>query len=493
MKRKREINYYGPNKFRFPRTDWCGPGWSDGKWQDSVCGYSTARSRFDQACKEHDCDISKGDEEGADWRFLRDAPNKLIGIAPLISHKLNNIMNKFTQTGRKRSDSSSSMMTGLTDYTIPRSIQNYGVGSMTRIVPRKMGRMKKGVKGVMYMYENGGVISETNTTAGQPISQVLYIGHTTLNRDRASLAIWAAILKRLIQKAGIDVPTLVENVFENTNSNNSYVIDVQYAKEGLAGLQTANLGVNTINVMATTAYQSFDTIGGRPLFKAIYLRDTNDATQTKVAASLNLERLIVHLGSSTTLSIQNTTPADSSVLSTDNVGSNPLKGKLYQCNYASFQVATTQKQKDPLFNSSGLGIAGTSQVLGFLNQNNSLEVEQRAILAEVPSPLLVYKCTKTAPVYMLPGAMVKSRLYYKTDCYLNTWYDGFLDSVAGTANQQGDFGKCAVFALDKTLDSRKEKTPPLVTYQIDCDYTCKISSKKLAPTVPYKEIQADTY
>lgn len=38
-----------------PGTDWCGPNRSDGRYGENACGYATARSEFDQSCKDHDC------------------------------------------------------------------------------------------------------------------------------------------------------------------------------------------------------------------------------------------------------------------------------------------------------------------------------------------------------------------------------------------------------------------------------------------------------
>ena len=38
-----------------PGTDWCGPYRSDGRDVQNTCGYATARSEFDQSCKDHDC------------------------------------------------------------------------------------------------------------------------------------------------------------------------------------------------------------------------------------------------------------------------------------------------------------------------------------------------------------------------------------------------------------------------------------------------------
>lgn len=52
--------------------DWVGPGWSDGKAQDSVLGYATARDAFDQTAKEHDAAYaSGGDLYKADIEFAR--------------------------------------------------------------------------------------------------------------------------------------------------------------------------------------------------------------------------------------------------------------------------------------------------------------------------------------------------------------------------------------------------------------------------------------
>lgn len=36
-------------------SDWCGPHRSDGVYTTNRCGYATARSEFDQTCKDHDC------------------------------------------------------------------------------------------------------------------------------------------------------------------------------------------------------------------------------------------------------------------------------------------------------------------------------------------------------------------------------------------------------------------------------------------------------
>jgi len=58
--------------FKYHRGGWCGPGWSDGKWQRSKAGYYTAVDEFDQTCKEHDIAYDIGTAlKKADYTFYR--------------------------------------------------------------------------------------------------------------------------------------------------------------------------------------------------------------------------------------------------------------------------------------------------------------------------------------------------------------------------------------------------------------------------------------
>lgn len=54
------------------RGNYCGPWWSDGKWQESVIGKSAALSDFDATCKEHDASYALHEDlKAADYRFFR--------------------------------------------------------------------------------------------------------------------------------------------------------------------------------------------------------------------------------------------------------------------------------------------------------------------------------------------------------------------------------------------------------------------------------------
>ena len=51
--------------------NYCGPNWSDGKVQPSVCGTTTPIDEFDDTCRIHDCVYANGgDLDQADWDFF---------------------------------------------------------------------------------------------------------------------------------------------------------------------------------------------------------------------------------------------------------------------------------------------------------------------------------------------------------------------------------------------------------------------------------------
>jgi len=60
-----------------PGTDWCGPYRSDGRDVQNTCGYATARSEFDQSCKDHDCCLDSAgnnplDQDRCNDQFFHD-------------------------------------------------------------------------------------------------------------------------------------------------------------------------------------------------------------------------------------------------------------------------------------------------------------------------------------------------------------------------------------------------------------------------------------
>jgi len=65
----------GKKRFRLDRYgNYCGPNWSDGKEQVSVCGNNHPIDKLDAACKVHDCAYARGaNKKDADFKFAREA------------------------------------------------------------------------------------------------------------------------------------------------------------------------------------------------------------------------------------------------------------------------------------------------------------------------------------------------------------------------------------------------------------------------------------
>lgn len=492
----RNRNYYGLRKFRFRGTDWCGPGWSDGKWQSNRCGFATARSRFDQACKEHDCAIyNDGSTARADSDFARTVDNPLIGYAPMIAHSLENKLMQ-TPKSRQRYNSDSSVGSGFMSVSRAGSsygnTNSFGPGSFRTVnfkggvKPSHLGSRKK----VNFFYEGGGLISET-ATIGQPISQVLYIGHGTYNRGRIERSIWSALVKKLFEKHGVDVPALDTAVLETPGSD-TYRIHITGQEVGNATLTALDYGpfASVLQfadlICATTWPVKFH-------FKEMVLRLGSSTTVYKEVASINLERVVLHCGQYHKLTMQNVTAGDTGGLVTDSVGTNPLQLTKYSIKKANFSIANFTQEPDPLVSSTNLGKPNATQnFIGFYNQNGSFTLGQRSYLREPPTGSEVNDCSSVDKMILQPGASITSSVNYYSSYYLNTFYEGDI-SETSTQNTMGEYGKCVVFAVDKVVDTRAEQTAPKIAWQIEYGLSCHVSMKKISPTAYFKEVQIENY
>lgn len=62
--------------FRY-HGNWCGPGWSDGRYVSSTHGFAPAIDEFDETCRQHDFALAGGaSDPEADAKFFEDNVNK---------------------------------------------------------------------------------------------------------------------------------------------------------------------------------------------------------------------------------------------------------------------------------------------------------------------------------------------------------------------------------------------------------------------------------
>jgi len=264
---------------------YCGPGWSDGKWQNSVCGHSTAIDALDQTCKEHDCSYkTHGPSKGADFDFAAKnfgvskgfkASAAAIGVGAkglVFTESANNLSSSkmYIDASKQRSASTSR---GRQPATPPNSARNprvvslsisrsdaraantaafrarpvtfakstqtssarYGnsssvaggkrFGKAKRGSVRKFAKSRKGrlVKsGVSLVHEFG------DTATSTPAQQLVTLGHSTCALEQMQVALAGLLFKKLIRKAGYDMRSFQELVVVNGGGTASSEITITY-------------------------------------------------------------------------------------------------------------------------------------------------------------------------------------------------------------------------------------------------------------------------
>nr|QTE03364.1 MAG: capsid protein [Fringilla montifringilla CRESS-DNA-virus sp.] len=506
-------NFYALDRFKFDNTEWCGPGWSDGKWQSNRGGYATARSRFDQACKEHDIDIANGVPlQEADQRFFAAVPNPIIGAGPYVAHYLSGAHKRDREENELHSRKKQLLMPTMdsiifdtgkatTQASNRNIVTGSGAGTITKVGERKVAGNRVGSrKNTELMFEYGGSYKE-EVVAGQPISQVLYVGHGTYNRQKAATGFWCSIVKKLVEQAGFDVPTLDANLFETPGSINGYYCDVAYQQVGTSGI------LNFLTSQALDVYtyaqqiaDQFESITTTFVLKEIVWRKGESSTNYQEDSSLNLERLVIHQTVVSDVALQNNTVATVTTgnTSTDVLGSNPLRYKKYYIKGQMFEILGNT-EGDNLVGLAGLGKPKkTNASIGFFNQNSNLTAKEKQFLREPPPPKNVADCVAVGGGCVQPGAFLYSDCVYKSSFYLNTFYETAVNPDAiGPSGAQNDsigpYGRTEVFAFDKFLDTRVEQTAPIVAFQIKQKVITSLSMKRIAPTQPLRFIATEVY
>jgi len=246
--------------------NYCGPGWSAGEFQDSVCSTVPARSEFDMTCKEHDCsyatpgsDLKAADEKFARANFgmgaKRTAAALAVGAQGMFrpsfdgtnivskgtsSANSSSFLNNMSIVAKKGKPAKRTVRPGRSAKTTKKTVAKRKNGKKARKTTKRKRKNKKtsnngaNVKsGLQFTRETGGVASTT--------SPAMYLGHSTFPLDTGRTYIWAAVMKALFVKAGISVNAYDQSVIGDGND----VIEIEY---------TTVPGANT--VIETSAFGS---------------------------------------------------------------------------------------------------------------------------------------------------------------------------------------------------------------------------------------------
>lgn len=482
----RKRKFYGVNKFRFSDSDWCGPGWSDGKWQSNRCGYATSRNRWDQVCKEHDCDLASGmDEATADLKFARNINNPFVGYAPYAFHKINNM---FTPNWSNRGAPSKARSLDYNGSSSGIGYSKQGYQSSIMNVNKHQKVTQNGSRKTVKLYnEYGGVVEETSEV-GEPISQVLYVGHSTYIREQMALSIWCSIIKKLLEKCNYDVPSLDATLIPLPTSPFSVRVKYQ-TSENLGFSNFDSISAGNVLDLAQSCVDNF-TSNVQYWFKEIQLTTTGLDLNGVQAGTMSLERCVIKMFVKSKMMIQNTTPSASGSDQLDVLGTNPLKFRKYVIKRPNFEIASFHSQDDPLFGANDVGKPSLSSGLIAFYNNLGFTPNQARYLAEAPRPQMINECNGVTNGVLQPGCFLHNDVIYKTSLYLKTFYAGSDNPVTKTLSE---YGKCEVFAFDKFLDSRAEATAPSINYQIQYTVITSLTFKKTAPTAAYKTVQIESY
>lgn len=516
-KTKNSRYFYGFNKFRLPGTNYCGPGWSDGKWTASRVGSAPALSRTDQACKNHDASYARGeDRTAADWRFSREVKNPLIGYAPLLGNKLlgnNNMRQRHNSTPTPRTPHSRERSMSMSSASM-RSHRSYGsdfpssAGGGNSIVTKATGKpmqVKPSTKGISYFFQSGGQISEGVGVVGKPVSHTLYIGVTTRSMFNEQVAVWAALVKKLYQKAGYVVPEL-DTAIVIQSGTTKYVwvnLVVTYPDTntlgGYDGPQVT--GGQSINQIATAIAGNMAPSGLNTegiVFQQLELREGTTGSDFNQIASIDLRHVIVHQKVVSHMKVQNNTLGAniaSTQQFTDTLTACPLSVTEYHVNQGSFAITGDNRATSALESLYGYGKSDPITYKGsFFNRQANFSGTDTNQLETPPSKKTVMNCTKVKSTTLQPGGILIAVVEHKSSFSLHKMYqEKRLSNTTDKNTTIGEYGRCVWLGLTKTIDGLYEKTPPVVTWQTEVYLETSVSSYLPKTTNVLKVVADEIY
>jgi hypothetical protein len=510
-KRKRERLYYATDKFKFNKSEWCGPGWSDGKWQSNRCGYATARSHFDQACKNHDCNLADGmSEQKADAIFWGECPNPIIGMAPHLYHTAkknlelfhsskNNLMSHLATPHKERKNDKMAI-DGNTAIEMGPGAMAMGGNSNVFKISGKVREQRNQHKGVGFYYESGGQNTETIAT-GLNSSKVLYIGHGTRSRIRDETAIWCAIVKKLANKAGLDVTNL-ENAFAGSGTAHSYQLRVYYVQSSVGSekqyASTFLNNVSVLNLVATfltfiQATANNNTFQDKLYFKGISLF-VGSTTDNRELATMTLSKCQISMNIHCELLWQNNTLAASTGTNnnlTDIETACPVNVVQYSIKNGAFGIEGFDHYDDALLSSNNLGKTSATTYYGsFYSGNVNIVPELIKFLSSPPAHNDVKWCTAVHGGVLQPGAMLLSVVTHNSKLMLDQFYDNSTSTDANNLSN-GEYGRCHWLAISKTIDGRFAKSTLAGTWETKLYQECEMGYTRGPQTETFKTVQLE--
>lgn len=359
----------------------------------------------------------------------------------------------------------------------------------------KKPRRPKGGKGGNLKYLKTGSMLTKEIYGSIDDADVVMLGHSTFPRSELAKVIAEATLRKLFAKAGFVADAVDQEIPAFAyNDADGFQVSIVRVKEGTITPTTyftinndtiATVAVNCglIGFLETAMISNgnsgldFDRI-------ALYTSDRNGvATNTRLAAELNLRTEVLELKVSSAMTIQNRTKSATGSTSTDVIDNQPLRGYLYQCAGSVPQTTTM-----------GRNVINTMELTGLQLIRGAEAATVSGGYLEPVHPKTFTNCYKSSRVSLQPGDIKKS---YITSVWKGYWNNLVVGKLQARLNNVAPDsysyapGKCQVFALEEILNSGS-------TNKITCNYELErkigavLYKSKTAPMVPpFEQVRVD--
>lgn len=526
--KRRRIKRSALNNWKLPDVpiryhgNYVGPGWSGGKYQDSVAWSNIPPiDKFDETAKRHDkvYRLQRGNPKYlnlADDKFYSEniykgtkrtaaalavKVQRLARGNPPSNNQLSVVKrgktSQFPPTPTKQNPNSSSIPQNnsmpILDYgkrrtairvsrsrkktykrkraPVRRTRKRTAKSSRRKFVTKnkrsrnvtKVSRFS--THGSIFKYENGSTITD---------SHAVYVGVSDMPFDQVYKGACRCIVRDLFRQSGI----LIENWKDLIPVFNG---EYQFYYRYISGETETLTSPSGMDLLSTWSFEQFATeiadlwkaafgTASDHRIKDCYLQKTSNVSAGGVqrAATLHFSNYYITVNTYASIHIQNTTTgnATTDVEDTD-VTRNPLVARVY---HIKGNALIPRAYVSP---TSGQKIVADTQT-GFLGFTQTQQ--GAAIYQKLPPASQFLKCYKSNSFKIAPGAIKKFSVSYKKSMLFNKL---FVLNARGMADDTEDyqlpFGTSVLVGFEKLLDSRVAGSPIRLGYQ--WDFVIKVASR----------------
>lgn len=359
---------------------------------------------------------------------------------------------------------------------------------------RRVKRSKYRKLGSEFRYEIGGVLED---------NQCVYVGHSTTGGEHWIEMFCRNIVRDLYRMKGTEFASWEQDWIDNMEWRIIYFLDIDSTtSESVISFQ------NNDSTSFGTTYAALAQWMGREIhdrFKADHAVDANihKVPQFKEFLILNGVDVEARIRAGdyyhtfcveSTLLLQNRSLATASTVDptrylVNDVSNNPLIGRQYIGKGAGFYP---KRREDPQLNYQSFFPDLTEGVILAESAHNMPDDTQK------PVPGTYFKnCKKSSRVTLNPGAIKKHFLktMLRMSCqrfnarFLNAWLTYSLGTTPPIQKAiQLNVGNCAMFGLEKLLNSRRDEGLVSVAWELNQTFKCYGHYNKYASTAPITSV-----